>query len=466
MSNRWRVLIIGGGFGGLSAAQALKSADVDVTLVDERNFHLFQPLLYQVATGSLSPGEIAAPLRSVLSRQKNVRVLLGRVVDIDPQAKNVLLADCARLEYDSLIVAAGAQTSYYGHEEWRENAPSLKSVEEATNIRTKILYAFEVAERIADPAQRRAWLTFAIVGGGATGVELAGAIAEIARQTLKDDFRSIDPKEARIILMDGGPRLLAAFPPDLAEKARQSLVHLGVEVRTGVLVREIDKEGLNFQTSEGDHRLEARTVLWAGGVKVSALGKTLAERIAAETDKLGRLKVGPQLTVVNSPDIYVIGDLALSLDSSGKPIPGVAQLAMQQGAYTARVIVKKLRGEKDLPPFKYFDKGNLAVIGRWAAVADIFGAHISGILAWLVWATVHLMYLVQFQSRVLVFIHWAFQDLTFSRGARLITVYPISDFDFHQEVASGEAKNTGENNCAVAKTNGEGSVLKSVAPES
>ncbi len=452
MSGRWKVLIIGGGFGGLAAAQALKSADVDVTLVDERNFHLFQPLLYQVATGSLSPAEIASPLRSVLSKQQNIRVLLGRVVDIDPKAKNVLLADGARLDFDSLIVAAGAQTSYYGHEEWREFAPSLKGIEGATNIRTKILYAFEVAERIADPAQRRAWLTFAIVGGGATGVELAGAIAEIARQTLKDDFRSIDPKEARIILMDGGPRLLAAFPPDLAEKARQSLVHLGVEVRTGVLVQEIDKEGLNFHTSEGDHRLEARTVLWAGGVKVSALGKTLAERIGAETDKLGRLKVGPQLTVANFPDIYVIGDLALSLDSKGKPLPGVAQLAMQQGAYAARVIVKKLRGEKDLPPFKYFDKGNLAVIGRWAAVADIFGAHISGIIAWLVWATIHLMYLVQFQSRVLVFIHWAFQDLTFSRGARLITVYPISDFDFHQEVASGDEKSAGGRGQSPATT--------------
>ena len=373
MSKRWRVLIIGGGFGGLGAARALKSADVDVTLVDERNFHLFQPLLYQVATGSLSPGEIAAPLRSVLSRQKNVRVLLGRVVDIDPQAKNVLLADGARLEYDSLIVAAGAQTSYYGHEEWREWAPSLKSVEEATNIRTKILYAFEVAERIADPVQRRAWLTFAIVGGGATGVELAGAIAEIARQTLKDDFRSIDPKEARIILMDGGPRLLAAFPPDLAEKARHSLIHLGVEVRTGVMVQEIDKEGLNFHTSDGDHRLEARTVLWAGGVKVSALGKTMAERTGAETDKTGKIKVSPQMTLASYPDIYVIGDLALSFDANGKPLPGVAQVAMQQGAYAAKSITKQLRGVKDLAPFKYFDKGSLAVIGRWAAVADIFG---------------------------------------------------------------------------------------------
>ncbi len=452
MSNRWRVLIVGGGFGGLAAAQALKHDKVDVTLVDERNFHLFQPLLYQVATGSLSPGEIASPLRAVLSRQRNVRVLLGRVVDLDPAAKNVLLADGARLDYDSLIVAAGAQTSYYGHEEWREWAPSLKSVEEATNIRTKILYAFEVAERVSDPIQRRAWLTFAIVGGGATGVELAGAIAEIARQTLKDDFRSIDPKEARIILMDGGPRLLSAFPPDLAEKARQSLVHLGVEVRTGVLVKEIDKEGLDFHASEGDHRLEARTVLWAGGVKVSAFGKTVADRTGAETDKIGRIKVNGDLTLPKYPDIYVVGDLALSIGKDGKPVPGVAQLAIQQGAYAAKTIVKKRRGEKDLRPFKYFDKGTLAVIGRWSAVADIFGLKLSGLIAWIVWATVHLMYLVQFQNRVLVFIHWAFQDLTFSRGARLITVSPISDFDFHQEVASGDEKCSGESAHATAST--------------
>jgi NADH dehydrogenase len=256
--------------------------------------------------------------------------------------------------------------------------------------------------------------------------------------------------------MDGGQRLLSAFPPDLAEKARQSLVHLGVEVRTGVMVQEIDKEGLNFHTSDGDHRLEARTVLWAGGVKVSALGKTVAERTGAETDKTGKIKVSPQMTLANYPDIYVIGDLALSLDANGKPLPGVAQVAMQQGAFSAKSIVKKLHGEKDLPPFKYFDKGSLAVIGRWAAVADIFGFRISGLIAWLVWACVHLMYLVQFQSRVLVFIHWAFQDLTFSRGARLITVSPFSDFDFHQEVASGEEKNAGVNNCAGAKTTAKG----------
>ena len=436
MSDRWKIIIVGGGFGGLAAAQALKSASVDVTLIDERNFHLFQPLLYQVATGSLSPGEISAPLRSVLSRQKNVRVLLGKVVDIDPQSKRVLLADGASPEYDSLIVAAGAESSYYGHEDWREWAPSLKSVEEATSIRTKILGAFEVAERITDPALRHEWLTFVIVGGGATGVELAGAIAEIARQTLKNDFRSIHPEEAQIILMDGGPRVLSAFPPDLAHKAERSLVKLGVQVRTGVMVKEIDKEGLTFQTHNGTKRLAARTVLWAGGVSASALGKTLANRTVAETDRIGRIKVDAQLTLANYPDIYVIGDLALSLDADAKPLPGVAQVAMQQGTYAAKAIVRKLQGEKEIAPFRYVDKGSLAVIGRWAAVANIFGFHITGLAAWLVWAFVHLMNLVQFRSRILVFVHWAFQDLTFSRGARLITQSPTSEFNFDEEVAS------------------------------
>src|SRR5712664_588921 len=357
MSKQWKVVIVGGGFGGLCAAQALKSEPVDVTLIDRRNYHLFQPLLYQVATGSLSPGEIAAPLRSVLSRQKNTRVLLGDVQDIDPTCKIVLLADGASFEYDSLIVAAGSQSFYYGHETWREWAPSLKSVEEATGIRHKILYAFEVAERISDAAERRAWLTFVIVGAGATGVELAGAIAEIARQTLKNDFRSIDPKEAQIILMDGAPRVLPPFPEDLSEKAKRSLVKLGVEVQTGVMVKDIDKEGLTIQTHEGTNRLEARTVIWAGGVTVPALGKTLASRTKAETDRSGRIKVGPQLTLANYPDIYVIGDLACALDRNGTPLQGVAQVAMQQGTYAAKAIVRSIQGKPKQADFKYFDKG-------------------------------------------------------------------------------------------------------------
>ena len=435
-NKRWHVVIVGGGFGGLRAAQALKSARVDVTLIDRRNYHLFQPLLYQVATGSLSPGEIAAPLRSVFSRQKNTRVLLGEVVDLDPVTKRVMLVDSASIEYDSLIVAAGSQTFYYGHDAWREWAPGMKSIEEATNIRHKILYAFEVAERLSDPVQRRAWLTFVIVGAGATGVELAGAIGEIARQTLKNDFRSIRPEEAEIILLDGAPRVLPPFPDDLAQKAQRSLEKLGVEVKTGVMVKDVDREGVTIETHNGTQRLNARTVIWAGGVTVSPLGRTVAKRTNAETDKGGRIKVNPDLTVPNYPNIYVIGDLALLQDANGKPLPGVAQVAMQQGTYAAKAIVRKLAGETEIKPFKYFDKGDMAVIGRWSAVANIFGAHISGFFAWIIWAFIHLMYLVQFQSRILVFIQWAIQDLTFNRGARLITGPAATDFNFNKEIAS------------------------------
>jgi NADH dehydrogenase len=442
MSGRSKVIIVGGGFGGLHAAQAMKSAPVDVTLIDRRNYHLFQPLLYQVATGSLSPGEIAAPLRSVLSHQENTRVLLGTVIDIDPSARHVVLEDGASLEYDSLIVASGSQSSYYGHEAWREWAPSLKSVEEATNVRHKILYAFEVAERMPDPAQRRAWLTFVIVGGGATGVELSGAIAEIARQTLKHDFRSIHPEEAQIILIDGAPRVLPTFPEDLSEKAAQLLGKLGVQIRTSLMVKDIDKEGVNIQAHDGVDRLEARTIIWAGGVAVGALGKTLAKRTQAETNKAGQIKVGPNLTIAGYPDIYVVGDLALSIGVDGKPLPGVAQVAMQQGAYAAKAIVRKLQSGTDLPPFKYFDKGSLAVIGRWAAVADAFGVHLSGFPAWFVWAFIHLLYIVQFQSRILVLVQWALQDLTFSRGARLITGGAATDFNFNQEMAAVEKRSS------------------------
>jgi NADH dehydrogenase len=435
-NKRWHVVIVGGGFGGLRAAQGLKSAPVDVTLIDRRNYHLFQPLLYQVATGSLSPGEISAPLRSVFSRQKNTRVLLGEVVDLDAVSKRVVLADGESFEYDSLIVAAGSQTFYYGHDTWREWAPGMKSIEEATNIRHKILYAFEVAERMADATDRRAWLTFVIVGAGPTGVELAGAIGEIARQTLKNDFRSIRPEEAQIIVVDGAPRALAAFPEDLSEKAINSLGALGVEVKTGVMVKDVDQQGVTIETHNGTQRLNARTVIWAGGVTVSPLGRTVAKRTNAETDRGGRLKVNPDLTIPNYPDITVIGDLALAQGPNGKPLPGVAQVAMQQGTYAAKAIVRKLRGETETKSFKYFDKGDMAVIGRWAAVANIFGLHLSGFVAWPIWAFIHLMYLVQFQSRILVFTQWAIQQLTFNRGARLITGPSASDFNFNKEIAS------------------------------
>jgi NADH:ubiquinone reductase (H+-translocating) len=431
----WRVIIVGGGFGGLRAAQVLKSKLLDVTLVDRRNYHLFQPLLYQVATGSLSPGQISAPLRSVLSRQTNARVLLGSVEDVDPDSKQVFLADGAVLPYDSLIVATGSQTSYFGHNDWLEWAPGLKSVEEATTIRHKILYAFEVAERIADPIQRRAWLTFVIVGAGPTGVELAGAIAEIARQTLKNDFRSIRPEESQIILLDGAPRILMPFPEGLAEKAKRSLVKLGVTVRCGAMVKGVGQEGLTIETEKHLDRIEARTVIWAGGITASSLGEVLAHRTNAETDKGGRIKVKPDLTISNYPDIYVIGDLACAVDANGKPLPGLAQVAMQGGSYAAKAILRKVKGLPELPPFRYFDKGSLAVIGRAAAVANIFGLQLSGILAWLVWVFIHLMYIVSFQNRLLVFVQWAIEDLTFSRGARLITGTATTDFSFNKEVA-------------------------------
>ena len=435
MSMPWRVVIVGGGFGGLAAAQYLKSDSVDVTLVDRRNYHLFQPLLYQVATGSLSPGDIAAPLRGVLSRHKNTRVLLGNVVDIDPESKRVHLEDGAVLNYDSLIVAAGSQTSYFGHNEWQEWAPGLKSIEEATTIRHKILYAFEVAERIPDPARRRAWLTFVIVGAGPTGVELAGAIAEISRQTLKNDFRSICSRDATIILLDGAPRVLMSFPEDLAVKATGWLNNLGVQVKCGAMVQHVDKESLMISIAGRTESILSKTVIWAGGITASPLGKLLAIQTKAETDKGGRIKVKPDLTIPNYPDIYVIGDLASAADADGRPLPGLAQVAMQGGRYAAKSILRTVKKQPAPPPFHYVDKGSMAVIGRAAAVANVFGAHLSGLLAWLVWVFIHLMYIVTFQNRLKVFIQWAIQDLTFSHGARLITGIAPTDVNFEKEVS-------------------------------
>ena len=423
MEQRHRVVILGGGFAGLNAAQKLKRANANVTLIDRRNFHLFQPLLYQVATGSLSPGEVAAPLRSVLRRQKNTEVLLGEADHVDPDAKRVVLRDGGVFQYDSLIVATGSQTSYYGNDEWREAAPSLKSVEEATAIRHKILIAFERAERAGSPEEAKAWLTFVIVGAGATGLELAGALGEIARETLKHDFRHIDPGAARIVLMEGGPRVLGAYPEDLSAKAEKLVWRLGVDVEKNVMVTEIDQDGVTYRrgNSTSTERLAAKTVIWAGGVTTTPFARQLAERTRAATDRSGRIKVNPDLTIPNYPDIFVAGDLAYFEEKPGKPLPGVAQVAIQGGAYAAKVIKGRLEGKKDFPPFHYFDKGDMAVIGRASAVADIFGFHVSGLIAWLMWLFIHLIYIVQFQSRVLVFVQWGFEYLTFSRGARLIT---------------------------------------------
>ena len=419
----------------MNAAQKLKRAPVEVTLIDRRNFHLFQPLLYQVATGSLSPGDISAPIRGVLNKQKNTEVLLGEAADIDPDAKRVTLRDGGCFDYDSLIVATGSKTSYYGKEEWRQNAPSLKTVEEATAIRHKILYAFEWAERAATEAEAREWLTFVIVGAGATGLELAGALAEIANETLKNDFRRINPTEARIILMEGGSRVLTAYPPDLSERAERLVRRLGVEVMKGVMATAIDSDGVTYKRGDKTEKLAAKTVIWAGGVTATTFGNKLAERTKAETDRSGRIKVRPDLTIPNYPDIFVLGDLAAAQAKDGKPLPGVAQVAMQGGTYAARTIRARLQGKKDIPPFHYLDKGDMAVIGRAAAVANIFGLHVSGLPAWLIWLFIHLMYIVQFQNRVIVFVQWGFQYLTFSRGARLIT--GTGDADLQRPPAPG-----------------------------
>jgi len=443
MEQKHRVVILGGGFGGLNAAQKLRRAPVEVTLVDRRNFHLFQPLLYQVATGSLSPGEIAAPLRSVLSKQKNAQVLLGEAADIDADTKRVILRDGGVFPYDSLIVATGSQTSYYGNDDWREWAPSLKSVEEATAIRHKILYAFECAERSSTEEEARAWLTFVIVGAGATGLELAGALAEMANETLRDDFRHINPRESRIILMEGGPRVLASFPEDLSAKAEGLVSHLGVEVAKNVMVTEIDGGGVTYKSGEESKRLPAKTVLWAGGVTTNEFGRRLAERTKAETDGSGRIRVNPDLTVPGYADIFIVGDLALSLDEKGKPLPGVAQVAIQGGAYAAETIRARLKGKKPIKPFHYFNKGDMAVIGRAAAVANIFGLHLAGLFAWMTWLFVHLMYIVEFQSRVLVFVQWGFEYLTFSRGARLITGAAATD-SLDKPATLGNIKNMGD----------------------
>lgn len=421
MAQTHRVLILGGGFAGLNAAQKLKRAPVEITLVDRRNFHLFQPLLYQVATGSLSPGEISAPLRGVLSKQKNTLVLLGEAADINPDTKCVTLRDGACLDYDSLIVGTGSKTSYYGKDEWRDSAPSLKTIEEATIIRHKLLYAFEWAERCGHPAEAREWLTFVIVGAGATGLELAGALAEIANETLKNDFRRINPKDARIILMEGGNRVLSAYPPDLSEKAEKLVKRLGVEVMKGVMATEIDDNGVTYKRGDTTERLAAKTVLWTGGVTATSFGNKLAERTKAETDRTGRIKVNPDLTIPNYSDIFVVGDLAAVEGKDGKPLPGVAQVAIQGGAYVASTIKARLNGKKDVAPFHYLDKGDMAVIGRASAVANIFGFHVWGWPAWMIWLFIHLLYIVEFQNRVLVFIQWGFEYLTFSRGARLIT---------------------------------------------
>jgi NADH:ubiquinone reductase (H+-translocating) len=414
-----RVVIVGGGFGGLYAAKGLARAPVELTLVDRRNYHLFQPLLYQVATGALSPGEIASPLRHVLSGNPNTSVWLAEVTDIDVDGRQLVLGE-HKLPYDTLVLAAGAGNHYFGHDRWQPDAPGLKSIEDATEIRSRILRAFEAAEMETDPDARRACLTFVLIGGGPTGVELAGALGEIANDTLRHDFRHINPAEAHILLLEGGDRILSAFPPQLSEAAERSLIRLGVRTRTKALVTGIDATGVTILVDGATQRIPARTVLWAAGVAPSPLGAILCRRIGATLDRAGRVVVEPDLSVPGHPEIFVIGDMASFTHQGGKPLPGVAPVAMQQGRYVARLIGKRLRGEP-VEPFHYWNKGNLATIGRRSAIADFGAIRFSGPFAWLAWLFVHLMYLVGFENRVLVLMKWMYNYVTRNRGARLIT---------------------------------------------
>jgi NADH dehydrogenase len=408
-----RVVIIGGGFAGLSAAKALAGERVDITLLDRTNHHTFQPLLYEVATAVLAPSEIASPIRWLLRKQRNVTVLLAKVDRVDP-ARRVVIADDGAMEvpYDYLIVATGARHAYFGRPEWERFAPGLKSLEDAREIRRRFLLAFEEAEKCADPAEREAWLTIVIVGAGPTGVELAGVIPEVARRGIVDDFRRIDTRKTRVILLEGGPRVLPSFPPELSERARQDLTELGVDVRTGTLVTGIDADGVQI----GGQRIPTHTVLWAAG----NAGSPLARSLDAPLDPVGRVKVARDLSVPGHPEIFVAGDLAAFPLSDNRLVPGVAPAANQEGRHAAKNILRTIR-EDPTEPFVYHDKGNLATIGRHRAVAEFGSLHVSGAFAWLLWLFVHILYLAGFRNRVVVAIEWGYAYFTFHRGARVIT---------------------------------------------
>ena len=420
-----QVVIVGGGFGGLLAAQGFRKQPVDVTLIDRRNFHLFQPLLYQVATGALSPANIAAPLRSVLRKQRNTRVVLGEVTGFDLAAKFVKLADGTAIPFDSLIIATGSTHHYFGHDNWAEVAPGLKTIEDATEIRRRVLSAFERAERSTDPAERTRLLTFVVVGGGPTGVEMAGAIRELGLHTLRNDFRSINPADCKVVIVEGQARVLGAFHESLSEKARKALDGMGIEVKLDCHVTDIQAGyvAIKPDSETGDpFRIETATVVWAAGVKANPLGKLIAEAVGAvETDRAGRVLVNPDCSVGNRPDVFVIGDLAVYKGPDGKPLPGVAPVAMQQGEYVADVIARRLKGESPRGPFKYWDKGSMATIGRARAVAETGGFRFNGFAAWLAWLFIHIMYLARFENRVLVLFQWFWNYVTRNRAARLIT---------------------------------------------
>ncbi len=412
MNTRPHVVIVGAGFGGLEAAKKLACEDVDLTIIDRTNYHLFQPLLYQVATAALSPADIAAPIRAVLSKCKNLEVVLAEVQSVDVETRKLKIADGGEVSYDFLILATGARHSYFGHNEWEKVAPGLKSLEDAIEIRRRLLMAFEYAERIKDEAARKAAMTFVIIGGGPTGVELAGAIAEIARHTLAKDFRHIDPSQARVILVEGEPLVLAAYPEDLRIRAMKQLADLGVEVRTGIHATNLTEAGLQV----GDEFIPCRVKIWAAGNNASFLGKTLGVPV----DRVGRVVVNDDLTIPGHPEVQVIGDLANFSHQTGQPLPGVSPVAMQQGRHAAQNVMTIIRGNPP-EPFSYFDKGSMATIGRNKAVADLRFIHLSGLLAWLAWLFVHIIFLVGFRNRLAVLFQWAWAYFSFSKGARLIT---------------------------------------------
>jgi NADH:ubiquinone reductase (H+-translocating) len=411
MNSKPRVIIVGSGFGGLEAAKKLACKDVHVTVIDRTNYHLFQPLLYQVATAALSPADIAAPVRAVLSNCRNVEVILAEVQSVDVDAKKVKTVDLD-IDYDYLILATGARHSYFGHDEWEKLAPGLKSLEDAIELRRRILLAFEYAEKITDEAARKAALNFVIIGGGPTGVEMAGAIAEISRHTLAKDFRHIDPSQARVILIEGEPRLLAAYPEDLSASARKQLMDLGVEVRTGARATNLTEAGVQVN---GEF-IPCRVKIWAAGNNASFVGKTLGVPV----DRCGRVIVNDDLTIPRHPEVQVIGDLANFPHQTGQPLPGISPVAMQQGRHAARNVLAMTQGRKP-QRFRYWDKGTMATIGRNKAVADLRFMHLSGLPAWLAWLFVHIVFLVGFRNRLVVLFQWAWAYLTFDKGARLIT---------------------------------------------
>jgi NADH:ubiquinone reductase (H+-translocating) len=416
-----RVVIVGAGFGGLNAAQTLASAPVSITVIDRKNHYTFQPLLYQVATAGLSPGEIAAPIRSILSRNKNVEVLMAEVTGFDLERRVVQTTaenEAQEVPYDSLIVAAGASHAYFGHDEWQALAPGLKTIEDALEIRRRVLLAFELAERRASAGEGNDPLNFVVVGAGPTGVELAGTLAEICRHALAHDFRAIDPRRARIHLIEGGPHVLPAYPEDLSRSALKQLQRLGVEVLTSTMATKIEPGVIYMGETAGQTKMNAAVILWAAGVAASPLGKKLGVPI----DRAGRVLVNPDLSLPNHPEVFVIGDLAALKDASGKLLPGVAPVAILEGRYVAKLIRRELTSGSDVrPAFHYYDKGSLATIGRSAAIAQFGRIHISGFIAWLAWLFIHIFFLIGFQNRVLVFIQWAWSYFTYERGARLIT---------------------------------------------